>query len=281
MIKQKSCYAVITGKPNVGKSTLLNSIFKRKIAITSYKPHTTRNRIKAIYNADNLSILFMDTPGYHVSRTKLDMFLNSEIKSSYKIADCALLLIDASRPIDDEDKKIIEILQSYDILNVILVITKIDLIDENRIANVKRDIGALIPYKDVVAITCKKETPDLTPLIKTIEKYARDGALTQEENLENDDFIICELVREQIILNTKQEIPYACAVVVEHKEYDKVKNMFTINANIVVDKESQISIILGKNGQMIKKIGTRARMEMLKIFNCHINLKLFVKLEKD
>jgi GTP-binding protein Era len=272
---------VITGKPNVGKSTLLNTIINKKVAITSYKPHTTRNQIKCLLQTKDTTFLFMDTPGYHVSRTKLDMFLNSEIKSSYKVADCALLLIDASRPIDDEDKHVITMLQSYQIKNIVLVITKIDLIDKNRIANVQKAISELIPYNQVIAISCRDKKYDLADLLNKISVYAKAGTEIDENSLVNDDFLICELIREQIILHTKQEIPYATAVVIDNKEYDQEKKLFTINASICVDKESQISIILGKGGKMIKKIGTNARAELLKIFNCKINLKLFVKLEKD
>ncbi|GMO15726.1 MAG: GTPase Era [Mycoplasmoidaceae bacterium] len=277
MKQYKTGYVAITGKPNVGKSTLINAVVKRKVAITSYKPQTTRNKIKALYNDTNSSIMFIDTPGYHKSMNKLDDHLNSEIKSSYKSVDCILLLIDPTRELDDEDYSVIKMISNYNINNVILVITKKDISKKNidsYIENVKSKIN--IANEIHISSNMQETVSELLTLIKT----KLPSSTKPLENIEDDDnFVISELIREQIIFNTKKEIPYSTLVYVENKKYEN--DIFEISAVIVVEKESQKPIIIGAGGQMIKKIGTLARKELLNIYACRINLKLFVKVEKD
>jgi GTP-binding protein Era len=277
-MKLHSGYVTITGKPNVGKSTLVNTIFKHKVAIVSYKPQTTRNQIKALYSDNDSSIMFIDTPGYHETRNKLDLFLNSEIKTSYKSADLAILLIDLTREIDAEDLEVIKMLKDFNITNVILVLTKIDAAKKDNPEKYKNKIVELIDVKDTVTISSSKGE-NIDVLLKTIKKYLPLQSPINEKLDENDDFIISEIVREQIIYNTKQEVPYASGVFVEAKKFEK--GLLDIHASIVVEKESQKPIIIGKGGTMIKKIGTLARKELLDIYDCKINLKLFVKVEKE
>jgi GTP-binding protein Era len=278
MSKFVSGYVSITGKPNVGKSTLMNAIFKRKVSIVSYKPQTTRNMIKNLYNDVNSSIMFLDTPGYHDPNNKLDTFLNSEIKASYKISNCALLLIDPTRDIDEEDKTVIKFLIDYNMENVILVITKNDLSSEKKNTKIIEQINSLIKVVDNITISSKNEN-DVNNLLSLIKKYIPVGKPLLEPTDDKDDFNVSEIIREQIIFNTKQELPYSTNVYVENKKYEN--NLLTINAVIVVEKESQKPIVIGAGGSMIKKIGTNARLELLNIYDCKINLKLFVKVEKD
>lgn len=274
-----SGYVAITGKPNVGKSTLLNTLFNRKVAITSPKPQTTRNQIHAIYEKENLKIEFIDTPGWHEPRFKFDKFLNSEIKSSYKIADVVLLLIDLTRPIDAEDEQVIKTIKDYKNEKVILVLTKSDLSSETKSSEYRSKIANQINLVDTVTISSKKGV-GLEELLAVIGKHLpnEDKLLT---HVDNENFTISEIIREQVIFNTKQELPYATGVYVELNQYDKFTNTLNIQAVIVVEKESQKPIIIGKNGSMIKKIGTIARKELLKIYDATVHLKLFVKVQKE
>jgi GTP-binding protein Era len=273
----KSGYVCITGKPNVGKSTLINTILKRKIAITSYKPQTTRNQIKALYNDNNSSMMFIDTPGYHKSRNKLDDKLNSEIKSGYKLANVVLVLVDPTRELDDEDYTVFKMVKDFNIENVILVITKSD-IGKKVIDKFIEQIKLKLVFNDYVYISSLKNN-NIEELLNKIKSYLPNTTQPIADVEDDDNFIISELIREQVIFNTKKEVPYSTLVYVENKKMEG--DLFEINAVIVVEKESQKPIIIGAGGQMIKKIGTQARKELLKIYDCRINLKLFVKVEKD
>jgi GTP-binding protein Era len=275
----KSGYVAITGKPNVGKSTFLNAVFNRKIAITSPKPQTTRNQIHAIYNEKDTQIRFIDTPGYHKPNFKLDLFLNSQIKSSYSLADVLLLFIDLTRAIDDEDLQVIKFIQEYEISNIILVLTKSDMSSPNKISEYQSKITQLLKVTDVVAISYKRPETIRDLLNKIIKLMPNGKKLT--EIYENDNFTISEIIREQVIFNTKQELPYATGVYIESNNYDSFTKTLTIQAIILVEKESQKPIIIGKGGSMIKKIGTMARKELLNIFDSKVNLKLFVKVQKE
>jgi GTP-binding protein Era len=275
----KTGYVSITGKPNVGKSTFLNKLLNQKISIVSSKPQTTRNQIKAIFSDGEYNISFIDTPGYHDARNKLDLFLNSQVKSSYKVADVVLLFIDTTRPIDDEDKAVIKILQSYEVKYIILVLTKMDIISQPKIDKYTDAIKSLIPVAHALAISTKTNY-NIINLINLIKTYITNDDQVLDRT-DDDKLQISELIREQVIYNTKQELPYSVAVVVNTIDYEKAKNMTTIKADIIVEKDSQKPIVIGKGGQMIKQIGTMARKEILNIYDSKINLQLFVKVQKD
>jgi GTP-binding protein Era len=275
----KSGYVAITGKPNVGKSTFLNTLFNKKVSIVSPKPQTTRNKIETLYEQEDVSIVFIDTPGYHEARNKLDQFLNSQIKLSYKMADVVLLLVDLTRPIDEEDVQLIKIINDYQVKDVLLVLTKYDISSERVVNEYVNKIKSLIEIKSYLAISSKNIT-NINELINKVKTLLPET----EHKLsitESDNFLISEIIREQIIFNTKKEIPYSTGVYVELNTYDQHSKLMNINAVIVVEKESQKPIIIGKGGSMIKKIGTNARKELLNYFDCKINLKLFVKVEKE
>ncbi|MDR3330515.1 MAG: GTPase Era [Mycoplasmataceae bacterium] len=275
----KSGYVAITGKPNVGKSTFLNTILNKKVAITSPKPQTTRNQIHALFNYGDDKIQFVDTPGWHAPNFKLDLFLNSQIKSSYKIADIVLLFIDLSRPIDEEDKQIIKLIKEYEVKNVFLVLTKSDLSNPTKAQSYEQQIKTDIDVVDTFLISSKKQE-NIKPLLDKIVTVLPNGNKL-EQIYENDNFTISEIIREQIIFNTKQELPYATGVYIESNNYDPVVKMLTIQAIILVEKESQKPIVIGKGGSMIKKIGIMARKELLNVFDTKINLKLFVKVQSE
>ncbi|MDE7433777.1 MAG: GTPase Era [Mycoplasmoidaceae bacterium] len=276
-IKKTGSIAIV-GKPNVGKSTLLNTIANKKVAIVSYKPQTTRNQIKHYFEDEKLNIVFIDTPGFHFARNKLDLFLNSEIKKTFKVVDLVLFLIDPTRPIDEEDLEIIKFIKSYKLEKVILVITKSDVVTQGSITNHINGIKDKLDLVDTVVVSSKKQ--ELNALYDSIFKHLPVDGLLDEVNQE-DNFNISEIIREQVLLNCKKEVPYSAGVQVEKANFDQKTNVFNIYANILVEKASQKPIIIGHGGSMIKKIGTNSRLELLKIYDCKINLKLFVKVQKD
>lgn len=279
-MKIKTGTVVITGKPNVGKSTLINTIANKLIAITSPKPQTTRNKIKFTYNDDKNKIAFIDTPGYHIPNNKLDMFLNSEIKNAYKLADIALLVIDLTREIDQEDIEVINIIKSYNVKKVILVLNKIDVAKQNIDQKYEAKVKELIEISQVIKI-CANKIESVKEVIDTIHNNLDDNNDLVEDVEIADNFFISEIIREQIIFNFKQEVPYATCIAIRKKNYDPNTNVFEIYADIVVEKESQKPIIIGAKGQMIKKIGTKSREKLLEFYDCKIVLHLFVVTKKD
>ena len=270
---------VITGKPNVGKSTLINQIAKKEVAIISQKPQTTRNQINYVYATEKKEIAFVDTPGFHFSRNKLDNYLNSQIKNAYKYANIALLLIDLTREINDEDLEVIKMVKSFNIDNIILVFNKIDACEKQTIDEYKQKVQELIKVNDVIEISALKNT-NTDILIDTISKYLINDPIILKET-DSDNFIISEIIREQIIKNFYQEIPYATCVCIKKKNYDKTTNVFEVYADIVTEKESQKPIIMGRGGRMIKRIGTDARHKLHEYYDCKIVLNLFVVVKND
>ena len=265
---------VITGKPNVGKSTLINALAKNEVAIISKKPQTTRNQINYIYKDDKNEIAFIDTPGFHFSRNKLDDYLNLQIKNSYRYANIALLMVDLTRNINDEDLEVIKMLKNFGVNHVILVFNKIDSYKKLEIQAYKNRIKQLIKVNDEIQISALKGI-NLNLLIQTIGKYlSNDPIILKETN--SDNFIISEIIREQIIKNLYQELPYASCICIKKKNYDQKKNVFEIYADIAVEKESQKPIVIGHGGSMIKKIGTCARKKLNNFYDCKIILHLFV-----
>ena len=279
-MKIKTGTVVITGKPNVGKSTLINTIANKLIAITSPKPQTTRNKIKFTYNDDKNKIAFIDTPGYHIPNNKLDMFLNSEIKNAYKLADIALLVIDLTREIDQEDIEVINIIKSYNVKKVILVLNKIDVAKQGIDQKYEAKVKELIEISQVIKI-CANKIESVKEVIDTIHNHLDDNNDLVEDVEIADNFFISEIIREQIIFNFKQEVPYATCIAIRKKNYNPNTNVFEIYADIVVEKESQKPIIIGAKGQMIKKIGTKSREKLLEFYDCKIVLHLFVVTKKD
>ena len=279
-MKIKTGTVVITGKPNVGKSTLINTIANKLIAITSPKPQTTRNKIKFTYNDDKNKIAFIDTPGYHIPNNKLDMFLNSEIKNAYKLACIALLVIDLTREIDQEVIEVINIIKRYNVKKVILVLNKIDVAKQGIDQKYEAKVKELIEISHVIKI-CANKIESVKEVIDTIHNHLDDNNDLVEDVEIADNFFISEIIREQIIFNFKQEVPYATCIAIRKKNYDPNTNVFEIYADIVVEKESQKPIIIGAKGQMIKKIGTKSREKLLEFYDCKIVLHLFVVTKKD
>lgn len=279
---------IILGCPNVGKSTLINRLVNKKISIVSNLPQTTRNAIRYIFNDSKKHFEICDTPGFHKPINKLDLFLNSEIFYNLRNSNAVIIVVDSTKKINEELNNLIQKINRVENLNKYLVFSKIDLLNENNNANfleLKNDLKEKLNLNKVFEFNLNND--DLFELIneikKNLEVFIDSNELSNdyEKNNSNDDFNITEIIREKVLLKTFQEVPHSVAVIIESKNYDKEKNIFHINATIVVEKEGQKGIIIGKNGSKIKEIGILARQDLLKIYDCKINLKLFCKVEKD
>ncbi len=259
-------YVSIIGKPNVGKSTLLNNIVDKKISIITNKPQTTRNKIFAIYKDDDSEIIFIDTPGFHKPKNKLDMFLNSEVKSSLKKSNLCFFITDPTREFDDEDFEIIKQIESFEIDNVICLINKIDIADKEEVEERKLFISKQFLNFKILEISSidKKNIENLLEYLKDFLEDSDHSIINEMSELNyTDEFLVNEIVREKILLNFKQEVPHSVAVVTEKITYEEKNNITKIYSNIIVEKESQKPIIIGKGGSMIKKIGIESRQEWL------------------
>ena len=278
----KSGFIGIIGRPNVGKSTLLNAIIGEKIAITTYKPQTTRNRIMGIKNIENGQMIFFDTPGIHRATTPLNQLMVAAAMDTFRSSDVLLMMVEATESAHRDDLMIIDSLRSIR-LPVILLINKIDLVRKHTILPLIDRFQHLFTFVEIIPVSAL--TGDgISLLIERIweilpegPKYFPDETMTDK----TERFIAAEIIREKIILLAHQEIPYATAVVVDSFKEDEKKNLIRIQAIIHVAKNSQKGIIIGKKGSMLKEIGTRARLDMEKFFAKRIYLELFVRVKKD
>ncbi len=278
----KSGFIGIIGRPNVGKSTLLNKIIGEKIAITSHKPQTTRNRITGIKNVENGQLIFVDTPGIHRATTPLNEFMVAAAKDTFRSADIILLVVGAAEGVHRDDGLIIESLRNIR-LPVILLINKIDLVWKKNILPVIDQFQRLFSFSEIIPISALNGD-GLAALMEQIWKLLPEGPRYFPDDMMTDRterFIAAEIIREKIIMLTHQEIPYATAVVVDSFKEDEDKNLLVIQATINVAKNSQKGILIGKKGSMLKEIGKRARQDMEKFFATRIYLELFVRVRKD
>lgn len=278
----KSGFTAIIGRPNVGKSTLLNQILGQKIVITTDKAQTTRKRIKGIYTTGEGQIVFIDTPGVHKPLNKLGEFLLDEAKVAVPDADLILFLVDGTEPAGKGDKWIAQNILQTDIPVIIVMnkvdkIKKLDKIDEN-----------LLTYKTlfeknypVVKISAKTGR-NIDTLIKNIFKNLPEGGLLYPEDIVTEETmrdVTEEIIREKILLNTSDEIPHSVAVKVS--KYQEAEDIDRIYADIYCETKSQKGILIGKGGSLLKKIGTESRLELEKITEKKVFLGLEVKVEKD
>jgi GTP-binding protein Era len=283
MKEYKSGFVAVLGRPNVGKSTLLNTIVGQKIAIATDKAQTTRRRIKGIFTNEVGQIVFIDTPGIHKPLDKLGEFLMDEAKCSIPDADLILFLVDASEPAGAGDKWIVENLLKKTEIPIIIVLNKVDKLKdpikkEQNILTYKTLFETNLPTARVSAQTGR----NIDTLISTIMRKLPEGMpIYAEDDLTDESMrsIAQELVREKILKNTKDEIPHSVAVIIEN--YEEKENIDRIFATIHVEHESQKSIMIGKKGQMLKTIGTQARIELEKMLDKKVYLELKVKVSKD
>ncbi|MBI3756238.1 MAG: GTPase Era [Deltaproteobacteria bacterium] len=278
----KSGFAAIIGRPNVGKSTLLNAILGEKIAIISEKPQTTRNRIHGIKNIENAQIIFLDTPGIHDAKGYLNEFMVKEAMTAIEDVDIIIYLVEATKKIGKEDKFIIDNLNGIK-SPVILCINKADIVIKDNLLPLINEYSKAYPFKEIIPLSALKgEGVDkllnlLIELLPEGPKYFSEDILTDQ----TERFIAAEIIREKVFLLTKQEIPYSTAVVVEKFKENPQKKIVSISATINVERDSQKGIIIGKGGNMLKQIGTRARIDIERLLDTKVFLELFVKVVKD
>lgn len=272
----KSGFVSIIGRPNVGKSTLLNTIINAKIAITSDKAQTTRNIIQGIYNEKDVQIVFMDTPGIHKPQTKLGKILNKESYSLTKEVDAILFVVDASTSLGSGDKFIINSFTDKDI-PVILVLNKIDKIKPEQILLMIEAYKDLYPFAEIVPVSGLKND-NVDRLIKVIKKYLTDDVKYFDDATITSNsiyFMISELVREKLLNVTIEEVPHSITCVTTN--FEEKSDIINIDVDIIVDRDSIKKIVIGKNGERLKTVGTLARKEIEEMLGKKVYLELYVK----
>ena len=279
----KSGFVAIIGRPNVGKSTLLNQIIGQKIAIMSDKPQTTRNKIQGVYTSKekNAQIVFLDTPGIHKPKSRLGKYMNHMAESALNEVDAIMMLVDAAEGLGGGDRYIAEQLKKIE-TPVILVLNKIDLVHPEALLPLLDQYRELYPFAEFIPVSAKLGSNVETLLDRLIGCLA-EGPQYYPEDMVTDypeQFICAEMIREKILHLTREEIPHSIAVYVEdmHKEDNGV---VAISAVIVVERDSQKGIIIGKRGAMLKEIGRLAREDIERLLGSRIFLELWVKVEKD
>lgn len=276
----KSGFAALIGRPNVGKSTLMNCLIGQKIAITSKKPQTTRNRIQTVYTADEGQIVFVDTPGIHKAKNKLGDYMVHVAEHSLREVDVILWLVEPTDYIGAGEQHIIEQLKKVK-TPVILVINKIDTVKKEQLLGYIDLYRKQLDFAEVVPVSAlKKDNTEV--LIAQIMKYLPYGPAFYDEDTITDQptrQIVAELIREKVLHSINEEIPHGVAVTIESMKYGK--KIVDINATIICERDSHKGIIIGKSGQMLKKIGSMARPEIEDLLEQHVNLQLWVKVKKD
>lgn len=280
----KSGFVALIGRPNVGKSTFLNGVLNQKVSIISPKPQTTRNCIQGIYTTDNEQIIFIDTPGIHKPLHKLGNYMNDESLSTFDNVDLIMFIVDGTSDFGAGDQFIINELKKTN-TPVFLIVNKIDLIKDKE--KLMKNIISYISnydFEEVYYISALKGN-HVDELLESISNKLEEGPMYFPKDQVSDhpeNFIIAEIIREKVLYLTKEEVPHSVAVVIEYKDInDENPNLTDISAVIVVERQSQKKIIIGKNGQMIKEIGSRARKEIAMILGTKVYLELFVRVEDD
>lgn len=272
----KSGFIGLVGRPNVGKSTLLNAIIGRKVAITSDKPQTTRNIIQGIRTDSDTQMVFVDTPGIHKPKNRLGKILNKEAYFTLNDVDVILFLVDITEPIGKGDMFVIDVLKNVSV-PVILVINKIDKLPKEEILRKIDEYKDLYNFDEIVPISAYKHD-NVDRLINVLKSKLTDNIKYFDEDMYTNapvNFMVSELIREKILDLTHEEVPHSVSVVVEQMDYNR--ESVNIQATIVVDRENLKKILVGKNGSMIKEIGTRARQDIEPFLGKKVYLELFVK----
>lgn len=276
----KAGFVAIIGRPNVGKSTLMNCLIGQKIAITSNKPQTTRNKIQTVYTSDVGQIVFLDTPGIHKAKNKLGDYMVKVAKKTISEVDLVLWLVEASDFIGKSDKAIAQQLSDVNV-PIILVINKIDTVKKDDLFGIIDAYKGLCDFAEIVPVSALKGKNTDT-LIEQIFKYMPYGQPFYDEDTITDQperQIVAELIREKALKCLNDEIPHGIAVTIESMKYRT--GIVDIDATIICERDSHKGIIIGKGGQMLKKIGSAARYEIEQLLEEHVNLKLWIKVKKD
>jgi GTPase len=278
-----SGFIAIIGPPNAGKSTLLNKLIGRKIAITSPRPQTTRNRVLGICNGDDYQMIFMDTPGIHKTKSVLHKSMVTSAETTLLEVDIVLLVVSLSEDIQSDSMKIISRhLKNLD-KPILLAVNKIDIKKKEALLPIIEAYDKLNFFESIIPVSALYGD-GLDALKKVLIGKLSPGPQFFPNDITTDkseEFLISEIIREKIFFETRQELPYSSTVLVEKIEENREQNMVFISALIIVEKTTQKGMIIGRQGKMLKKIGEKARIDIERLFSCKVYLKLFVKVEKN
>ena len=278
----KSGFVTLIGRPNVGKSTLMNNLIGQKIAITSSKPQTTRNRIQTVYTDEEGQIIFLDTPGIHKAKNKLGDYMVNAAERTLSEVDVIVWLVEPTDFIGTHEQHIAEILKNVK-TPVILAINKIDSVNKEDIMTAINTYKDVHEFAEIVPVSALKgENRD--ELLKVLFKYLPNGPMYYDEDTITDQperQIVAELIREKALRLLSDEVPHGIAVTIENMKYRKKAHIYDIDATIICERNSHKGIIIGKKGAMLKNIGTKARVEIENLLGNKVNLQLWVKVKKD
>lgn len=278
----KSGFISIIGRPNVGKSTFLNRVVGQKIAIMSDKPQTTRNKVQGVVTTDSSQLIFIDTPGIHKPKHKLGDFMVKSARNTLKEVDVIMFMVNANEPIGGGDRFIIDLLQNTE-TPVFLVINKIDLVHPDDLLTTitsyteEYDFAEIVPLSALNGNNVERLMETLTNYLPEGPKYYPDDQVTDHP----ERFIISEFIREKVLHLTREEIPHSVAVVIEKIDRDESRGLIDVAATIIVDRDSQKGIVIGKKGALLKEIGTKARHDIEMLLGSKVYLELWVKVQKD
>lgn len=278
----KSGFVTLIGRPNVGKSTLMNRMIGQKIAITSNKPQTTRNRIQTVHTDERGQIVFVDTPGIHKAKNKLGEYMVNVAEKTLKEVDLIMWLVEPDTFIGAGEQHIAEQLKNIDV-PVILVINKTDTVKQEEILKFIDAYRKIMDFDEIIPASALKGN-NVDTVIEQIFKYLPEGPMYYDEDTVTDQpmrQIVAELIREKALHALDEEIPHGIAVTIERMKKRRHKDIYDIEATIVCERDSHKGIIIGKKGSMLKKIGTNARYEIEQQLDMKVNLQLWVKVRKD
>ena len=280
----KSGYVSVIGRPNVGKSTLLNAIIGEKISAISSKPQTTRQNITFIHTDDEAQIIFLDTPGIQKPKNKLGEFMLTESKEGIEDSDVITYIVDTSKRIGKAERSIIDLLKEHKgKLPIILLINKVDTIKKEELLEIFSMYAEEDIFDDIIPISAMKND-GVDIYLESLKKYLKPGPMYYPEDMitdKNERFIVAEIIREKGLMYLNEEVPHGLAISIEKFKKREDKNIYDIDANIYVERDSHKGILIGKGGSMLKRIGTEAREEAERLLDAKVNLQIWVKVEKN
>ncbi|MCI9126364.1 MAG: GTPase Era [Eubacterium sp.] len=280
--KYRSGFVALIGRPNVGKSTLMNQIIGQKIAITSKKPQTTRNKIQTVYTCDEGQIVFLDTPGIHKAKNKLGEYMVNVAEKTLKEVDLIMWLVEPDTFIGAGEQHIAEQLKDIQV-PVILVINKTDTVKQEEVLTFIDAYRKILEFDEIIPASALRGK-NVDTIVEQIFKYLPEGPMYYDEDTVTDQpmrQIVAELIREKALHALDEEIPHGIAVTIERMKKRRHKDIYDIEATIVCERDSHKGIIIGKQGSMLKKIGTNARYEIEQQLDTKVNLQIWVKVRKD
>lgn len=278
----KSGFVTVIGRPNVGKSTLLNQVIGEKISIISDKPQTTRNKIQLVYTDENSQIIFLDTPGIQMPKNKLGEYMLKISKSTLEEVDVVTFMVDDSMETGPMDNLIIEDLKKIS-TPIVLLINKTDKLNEEEILKLIDKYSKMEMFQEIIPISAMNNT-NIERYVEVLKSIIPEGPQYFPEDMITDQperFIIAEIIREKALLNLDEEVPHGIYVAIDGVKEREKKNIIDVFANIYCEKESHKGIVIGKNGSKLKEIGQSARMDIEALLGSRVNLQLWVKVEKN